>query len=115
MSDTPLRHNADLPSGQAAAALLAAGIGSAALGVLALASDASPSINHLLTFYKPTGALSGVTTTAIVIWLGVWYGLSSRWHGKHIELARVNIAALILLGVGVALTFPPFMDLIQGK
>jgi hypothetical protein len=115
MSDTPLHHNIDLPSGQAAAAILAAGVGSAALGVLALASDASPPINHILTFYRPTGALSGVTTTAILIWLGTWYGLGQRWHGKQIELARVNAASLILLGVGVALTFPPFMDLLQGK
>ena len=36
-----------LPNGTGAAAILAAGIGSAALGVFALAGDAFPSINRL--------------------------------------------------------------------
>jgi hypothetical protein len=115
MSDTPLNQNADLPSGQAAAAILAAGVGSAALGVLALASDASPPLNHILTLYRPTGALSGVTTIAILLWLGTWYGLARRWNGKQIALTRVNAGALALLGIGILLTFPPFMDLLQGK
>jgi hypothetical protein len=104
-----------LPSGLAGAAILAAGIGSAALGVFAMLADASQPINHILTFYRPTGALSGVTTSAIVIWLVAWLGLGRRWNGKDIELAKVNIGALILLGIGVLLTFPPFMDLLQGK
>ena len=115
MTDTSLRQNTTLPSGPAAAAILAAGAGSAALGVLALAADASPTLNHALTFYRPTGALSGVTTTAILVWLGVWYGLSRRWQNKQIELARVNAGAFILLIAGILLTFPPFMDLLQGK
>src|SRR5262249_44993248 len=45
-----------IPSGPGAAAILAAGIGSAALGILALAGDASDAINKFLNFYKPTGA-----------------------------------------------------------
>jgi hypothetical protein len=103
------------PSGPAAAAILAAGAGSAALGVLALAADAWPSVNHILIFYMPTGALSGVTTTAILVWLAVWFGLSRLWHAKEIALGRVNLAALVLLVVGILLTFPPFMDLLQGR
>jgi hypothetical protein len=115
MADSSLRQNTTLPNGLAAAAILAAGAGSAALGVLALAADASPAVNHVLTFYRPTGALSGVTTTAILVWLGLWFGLSQRWQQKQVDFAKVNAGALILLIVGILLTFPPVMDLLQGK
>jgi hypothetical protein len=104
-----------LTNGPGAAAILAAGIGSAALGVLALANDASPAINKLLTFYRPTGGLSGVSTVAVIVWLVVWFGLARRWATKTVPMAQVNVAAFALLAVGLLLTFPPFMDLLQGK
>jgi hypothetical protein len=108
-------NHANLPTGRAAAAILAAGVGSAALGVLALTADASATAKQILTFYRPTGALSGVTTTAILLWLGVWFGLTRRWHARQIELKRINQGALVLLVIGILLTFPPFMDFLQGK
>jgi hypothetical protein len=104
-----------IPNGSGAAAILAAGIGSAALGVFALTNDAFPAINHFFTFYKPTGGLSGVTTCAIVVWLVAWFILARRWSGQTVGLAKVNLTAFVLLAVGMLLTFPPVMDLIQGK
>ena len=104
-----------IPNGSGAAAILAAGIGSAVLGILALAGDASETIKHLLNFYNPTGALSGVTTVTIIIWLVSWYLLNLRWRSKAVDMTKVNVAAFIGLAVGFLLTFPPFMDLIQGR
>jgi len=104
-----------IPNGPGAAAILAAGIGTAVIGILALAGDASSTINKLLTFYNPTGALSGVTTVAIIIWLVSWYALNLRWRSKAVDMAKVNIAAFIGLAIGFLLTFPPFMDWIQGR
>jgi hypothetical protein len=104
-----------LPNGPGAAAILAAGIGSAALGILALANDAFPAINKLLIFYQPTGGLSGVSTLAVVIWLVAWFVLARRWATATVQMARVNLISFALLAVGVLLTFPPVMDLIQGK
>jgi hypothetical protein len=104
-----------LPNGHAAAAILAAGIGCFALGVFALVGDASRTIARLFTFYRPTGPLSGVTTSAIVIWLLTWIVLTSRWGGKTVGIAKINWATFILLTLGILLTFPPFMDLLQGK
>ena len=106
---------ATITNGPAAAAILAAGIGSAALGVFALTNDAFPTANHFFTFYTPTGGLSGVTTTAIVVWLVAWYVLARRWSKQTVAMAKVNLAAFALLAVGVLLTFPPVMDLIQGR
>ena len=105
----------DLPNGAAAAAILAVGIGALALGVFALAGDASPSINHALSFYVPTGALSGVTTLATLIWLAAWLVLGLRWGRREVPMARVNAAAFTLLAAGLLLTFPPAMDFLQGK
>jgi hypothetical protein len=104
-----------IPNGPGAAAILAAGIGSAALGIIALASDASPAIKTLLNFYNPTGPLSGVTTITIIVWLGAWFILARLWHNKTVAVNRINLAAFVLLAVGFLLTFPPFGDFLQGK
>src|SRR5712692_10094978 len=104
-----------IPNGPGAAAILAAGIGCGTLGILALAGDALPAVNKALNFYKPSGALSGVSTLAVIAWLVVWFFLSRSWATKTVAMAKVNVVSFILLAVGVLLTFPPVMDLIQGK
>lgn len=109
------RASESIPNGPGGAAILAAGIGCGALGILAFAGDASDAIGKALNIYNPTGALSGVTTVAIVVWLGTWLALSRRWQEKSVAMARVNTAAFALLILGFLLTFPPFMDLLQGK
>lgn len=104
-----------IPNGPGAAAILAAGIGCAAVGILALLGDASEGVGDFLNFYNPVGTLSGVTTVSIIIWLAAWFVLGGLWRRKTVAIARVNLAAFALLLVGLLLTFPPFMDLVQGK
>ncbi len=104
-----------LPTGPGAAAILAAGIGSLALGVLAFVADAFPSASRALNFWSPTGALSGVTVTAIAVWLLAWHGLWRRWRTLDIGLGPVNRAAFLMLAAALLLTFPPFADLLQGR
>ena len=118
MSQNPVGPNeavAAIPNGPGAAAILGAGIGSAALGILVLAGDASPAIKEILNFYNPTGRLSGVTTVTIIVWLVAWYILFLLWRGKAVALAKVNVVAFVLLAVGFLLTFPPFLNLLQGR
>ena len=103
------------PNGPGAAAILAAGIGCAAMGILAFAGDASDAIGKFLNFYNPTGTLSGVTTLAIVAWLVCWFVLNRLWAHSNVAIAKINALAFILLLIGFLLTFPPFMDLLQGK
>jgi hypothetical protein len=102
-----------LRNGPGAAAILSAGIGSCVLGVLAFAADAVPAINRLFRFWDPAGALSGVTTTAIVVWLAAWFVLSRRWALRDVSLVWVNLASGLMLVAGLLLTFPPFMDWLQ--
>jgi hypothetical protein len=99
-------------NGSGAAAVLSAGVGSFALAVLAFAGDKSALIKSHLSFYKPTGPLSGVTTIAILIWLVAWGTLEWRWHNRTLPMTRINVIALALLGSALVLTFPPFVDLL---
>lgn len=103
------------PNGPGAAAILAAGVGSLALGVFAFAGDAAPPLKALLTLWPPSGPLSGVSTAAVLVWLGAWLALDRLWRRREVDLARVNTAAFLMLGGGLLLTFPPFMDLLQGR
>jgi hypothetical protein len=99
------------PNGSGAAAILAAGIGSFAVACIAILADQSTAIKSLLTFYKPTGVLSGVTTVAIVIWLGTWIVLDWLWRLREVSVAWICAAAFALLCLGFLLTCPPIADL----
>lgn len=105
-------HIAAIPNGPGAAAVLAAGTGSFALGLFAVLADKLAAIKSLMIFSKPTGPLSGVTTSAIVVWLIAWVIFHARWRGKTVRVERVCAAALILLALGLLLTFPPLADLL---
>ena len=100
-----------LSNGSGAAAILAAGVGSFALAVLACAGDKLAAVKNSLIFYKPTGPLSGVTTAAIFIWLLIWGILEWRWRNTTVAVGRVSAVALSLLGLSLLLTFPPVVDL----
>jgi hypothetical protein len=107
----PQETSANLPNGSGAAAILAAGLGCFAIGVIAVLADKTPAVKRALVFYKPTGALSGVTTTAILIWLLSWAVFEWRWKSKTVALGRINLVAFALLAIGLLLTFPPIGDL----
>jgi hypothetical protein len=101
-----------LPNGPGAAAVLAAGIGSFALGLLAVLADKITWIKSCMNFSNPTGPLSGVTTCAIFVWLAAWAILQMRWRGREVRFAFIGATALVLLALGMLLTFPPLADLL---
>ena len=104
-----------IANGPVGAAILSAGIGCFVLGVLTVVGDGSKPVAKLLTFYTPSGPLSGVSTVAIVIWLVAWLVLARLWGAKTVAMRKVNVVAFVLLGVGLLLTFPPFGDLLLGR
>jgi len=105
----------EIPNGAAAAAVLSAGVGCFSVSLFGLLGDAFPALAHFFNFYNPTGPLSGVTTTAIIIWLILWAVLSRSWGGRTVSMEKINIIAFLLLGIGLLLSFPPFDDFLQGK
>lgn len=101
----------NFPNGGGAAAVLAAGVGAFLVAVFAILADKIAAMKSLMIFYKPTGPLSGVTTCAIGSWLLIWLLLHMAWRSRMVNVGRVRMAALILLILGVLLTFPPISDL----
>jgi hypothetical protein len=106
---------AQIPNGGAAAAILSAGVGCFSIGICAWLGDAYAPLARFFDFYNPTGPLSGVTTSAILIWLVLWIILSKAWSRKSLPMGMINLSAFLLLGLGMLLVFPPFGDFLQGK
>ncbi|MGH7629516.1 MAG: hypothetical protein ACREOF_08995 [Gemmatimonadales bacterium] len=100
----------ELPKGAALASFLAAGIGAFAVGVVVILNEIGLFVAPAL--YTPAGGVSGRTTLAAVIWLIGWAVLHSRWKHRQIEARRVHAITLILIALGVLLTFPPVWKLL---
>lgn len=96
--------------GGAMAAILAAGIGAFAMGLIVLLNEAG--VVAAPAIYGPAGGVTGRTTFAVVVWLVAWGVLHSRWKGRQIESGRVFVITLILIGLGVLFSFPPFWALL---
>jgi hypothetical protein len=106
-----IEHSQLAPNGSVAAAIFAAGIGSLALAVITVISDNSAALKTLLTFSKPVGPLSGVTTVAVVLWIVAWSLLDLLWKRREVPLARIGWIAIALFVISLLLTFPPIGDL----
>jgi hypothetical protein len=89
-----------------AAAMVAAGAGSFAMGLFYILG-AVKSLAPYFNLYKPSGALSGVSTAAIAVWLLVWAVLASRWKTRPVPMRAASAVALGLLVLGLLLTYPP--------
>lgn len=90
--------------GAALAAVLAAAIGSAALGLLVLLGEAG--VYSAPSLYAPAGGLSGRSTFAVVAWIVAWVVLHRRWAGREAPRAAYTWA-IALIVFSVLATFPP--------
>jgi hypothetical protein len=84
------------PNGPAAAAILAACIGSAWLGLIIPLSEAIAPLKNALNWYNPVGPLSGKTTTTVLAYLIAWAALHAMWKGREVDFGRVWRWSLIL-------------------
>ena len=104
MTGTP-REREVISNGASLAALLAAGVGAFALGLIVILNEAGAFT--VPAIYGPSGGVSGRTTLAVVIWLIAWAILHRSWRGREIQTGRVQAVTLILTLLGVVLTCPP--------
>jgi len=106
------------PSGPAAAAIVAAGIGSLTMGVMVVLNDANGDINKFLDFSKNfglgsgVGPLSGKVIISVIAFVVSWVALHLLWRGKAIDFNRAFVATLVLFLLGFAMTFPPVFETI---
>jgi hypothetical protein len=95
-------------NGAAMAATLAAGFGALAIGLFVILNEAG--IYGAPSLYGPAGGVSGRTTFGVAVWLIAWGALHWRWKERSVDAGRVVTACLVLVGVGLLLTFPPMWD-----
>ena len=101
---------ADKPEGPIAAAIVASGVGAAALGLFTTLAEASTDIKDWLNWNDDVGPLSGKTIMAVIVWLVAWAILHAIYRGKPYETRRAFTIALVLVGLGVLGTFPTFFQ-----
>jgi hypothetical protein len=97
------------PNGALMAAVLAAGIGSFAMGAVVIIGELGVIIPAL---YQPAGGVSGRTTVAALIWLAGWAVLHNRWKHRELDMRPIQTVTLVLVGMGLLLTFPPVWGLL---
>jgi hypothetical protein len=103
-------------NGSAWAALLSAGIGGFAFGILTDISECSANASKLLQHcYPPAGALSGVAVCAVLVWVSAWIALHLFWNNRQIQNQRLLMVVILLLALAAFVTtFPPFYEMIGG-
>lgn len=101
----------DKPEGPIAAAIIAGGIGAAALGVVTTLAEASEGIREWLQWSDAVGPLSGKTIVAVGVWLVAWAILHVVLRSRPYETRRALVVSLVLIAVGVVGIFPTFFQL----
>ena len=105
------------PNGPVAAAFLAAGIGSLALGVFVVLNEMSEDINSFLRFDERfgigsgVGPLSGKVILAVVAYALSWAILHISLRGKEVNFRSAFLVSLGMVGLGFLRTFPPIFQL----
>lgn len=103
------------PNGPAVAAMLAAGLGALALGILVVWAEASESFAENLRFQNRVGPLSGKTTIAGLVYVVSWAVLTPMlWRRQVSWLAAVVITG-VLIAAGAVGTFPKFFELFAAE
>ena len=107
----------DKVNGPAAAALLAGGIGSAAMGIITLVAqlDSQSAFSQSMVWSKAVGGLSGKSGWSIIIFFAAWAILHYVWKDRDTDFARISALAIALLFVGLIGTFPPVWNLLKGS
>jgi hypothetical protein len=98
-------------SGPAAAAILAAGIGTLALGILTTWAEWKPGFAEDLQWNDRVGPLSGKTIISAIVYVAAWIVLGLVWRRSNPPLRRIVMISVLLMALGLIGTFPTFFDL----
>lgn len=101
----------DKPIGPAAAGIFSAALAFATLGALTVAAEEWSGFSDWLTFSDRVGELSGKTLIAAAVYFVFWILLAFVWRRFSPSLRRVVAVSVVLVGIGLVGTFPPFFHL----
>jgi hypothetical protein len=97
-------------TGEAAAAMISGAIGTFVIGLLTTGSVIFEGLREALNWWNPAGPLTGKTGVGVIAWLISWALLNTVWKNEDYDLRKAFIITLILLALGVILTFPPVFE-----
>jgi hypothetical protein len=109
--ETPRRDSNEKPYGPAFAAILAAALAFALLGVATTLAEVFDGFGDWLAFSGRVGMLSGETIIAIAAYFISWAGLGLFWRRSDPPFAPVAVVTTVLVAIGLLGTFPPFFRL----
>lgn len=112
---TPGRDADSTVDREVGAALVASGIGALVLGLTVVGAEASASVADALNWVKDVGPLSGKTGVAVIAFVLSWIVLHAGLRNSRITLMTAFTIALVLLGLGLLLTFPPVFELFAAE
>jgi hypothetical protein len=106
------REEAHVATGEAAAALIAGGIGCFVVGLLTTlaAIPALEGLKNALNWYNPVGPLAGKTGVGIIAFVLAWVIGHYLLRQKEVSLKLYFTITLVLVGFGFLLTFPPVFE-----
>ena len=102
--------NEPATNGSAVAAVLAAAIGSMAMGAVVILNEAG--VFAAPTLYEPAGGVTGRTALATLIWLVAWGVLHARWKSRDVRSRSAYALSIVLIVLGILGTFPPVWELL---
>ena len=108
---TELQQKRSLPNGEAAAAIVAAGIGCLTMGILTVLETVIGGLRTVLQFYPPAGSITGITSLMVIAWLVSWVALYRLWKSKQVNFTKLFVIALMCILLGLVGIFPPFVHL----
>jgi hypothetical protein len=89
------------------ASMIGSGIGSLVLGIAIVLSEVNADIKTFLTWSSGVGPLSGKTGVAVIAFVVSWVVLHYAFQRKAVSLTTSFIITLVLVALGILLTFPP--------
>ncbi|MBN8621292.1 MAG: hypothetical protein J0L63_20430 [Anaerolineae bacterium] len=89
------------------ASMIASGIGSLVLGIAIVLAEVNADIKTFLTWNTGVGPLSGKTGVSIIAFVISWVILHYAFQRKAISLTTSFVVTLVLVVLGLLLTFPP--------
>ena len=96
--------------GAAAAAILAAAIGVAFLGILTTLAEANTDFHDWANWWNRVGPLSGKSSLGLISWLVSWPFLHLALFRRDNVLPTAIVLSLALLMAGMVLMFPPIFQ-----
>lgn len=100
----------EIPTGPAAAAMIASGLGALTIGLLTTGSVIITGLKDALNWWSPAGALTGKSGVGVIVWLVSWIVMNALWKDKESDLGKAFVITLVLIGLGLLFTFPPIFE-----